>query len=140
MHTPTDIFLRIFSIFQSSFLNTFRWLLLCNEKRCRSSRPEIFFKIAVLKYLRKLPGNYLSWSSLLAKIKKSTSPQTFRNSYSNIFERMHLHKRKPSQRLSQKISEAAVHGGEILLGQIKVKYTTTDIFQGISLNLSGQLL
>ena len=140
MYTPTDVFLRIFLIFQSSFFNTFRWLLLCNEKPCRNSHPGIFFKIAVLKYLRELPGNYLSWSSLLAKIKNSTSPQTFRNSYSNIFERLHLHKRKSSQRLSQTISEAAAHGGEILLAQIKVKYTTTDVFQGISLNLSEQLL
>ena len=139
------ILLRTFSwefsqIFQSSFFNTSRWLLPYNEKPCRSSRLEVFFKIAVLKYLRKLPGNYPSWSSLLAKIKKSTPPQTFRNSFSNIFERLHLHKRKPSRRLSHIISEAAVHGGVLLLGKIKIKYTTTDVFQGISLNLPELLL
>ena len=116
------------------------WLLPCNEKPCRSSRLELFFKIAILKYLRKLPGNYRSWSSLLAKIKKSTPPQAFRNSFSNIFERLHLHKRKPSRRLSHIISEGVIHGGVLLLVKIKRKYTTTDVFRGISLNLSEQLL
>ena len=46
--------------FESLFSNTFRRLLPWNKKPSRSSRPKEFLEIAVLKYLRKLPGNYPS--------------------------------------------------------------------------------
>ena len=63
----------------------------------------------------------------------------FQNSYSNIFERLHLRNRKTSRRLSQTILREAVRGGVFSLVKIKAKYTTTDSFQGIFLNFSEQL-
>ena len=50
----------IYQIFDSSSSNTFRRLFPWNKKPWRSSHPTEFLEIAVLKYLRKLPGNYLS--------------------------------------------------------------------------------
>ena len=52
----------------------------------------MLFKIAVLKYLGKLPGNYPPWRAFLAKIKKNTPPRifsleffrNFQNSYSTF--------------------------------------------------------
>ena len=60
---PNDLFLQKFlkfQIFESSFFNTFRRWLLYNKNPWRSSRPKEFLEVAVLKYLRKLPGNYPS--------------------------------------------------------------------------------
>ena len=46
--------------FKAAFLTLPGDCFRITKKPCRSSRPELFFKIAILKYLRKLPGNYPS--------------------------------------------------------------------------------
>ena len=76
---------KISQIFESSFFNTFRRLLPWNKKPSRSSRPKEFLEVAVLKYLWKLSGNYLSYSVLVVKIKKKTPPQIFSWELSRIF-------------------------------------------------------
>ena len=60
VYTPRNYFLEISWIFESNFSNTFRRLLPWDKKPSRSSRPREFLEIAVLKYLRKLSGNYPS--------------------------------------------------------------------------------
>ena len=118
-------------IFQSSFFK-----LPGDSFRITKRLGEAAIQSCSLNYLETIHQEVLCQ----LKFKKKTPPQTFWNSYSNIFERMYLHKWKPSRRLSHIISEIAVHAGVLLLGKIKVKYTTTDVFQEISLNLSEQLL
>ena len=74
-------FLQKFShIFQSSFCNTFGRLLPWNQKPSRSSRPKVFLQLAVLKYLRKSPGNYPPWSTQAQSFSWNSS-RIFLNSY-----------------------------------------------------------
>ena len=73
------------SIGQKTFTKAFLENLSC-------SCLEVFFKIAVPKYLRKLKGNYPSWSVLLATMKKTTQPRMFSwlgvlsNFYQQLFQ------------------------------------------------------
>ena len=60
---------KFFRIFQSSFFLTLSGDCFYRTKNLPKTAVE-FFKIAVLKCLRKLPGNYRLWSALLAKILK----------------------------------------------------------------------
>ena len=58
---PNELFLQKFlKLLRVAFLTLFRRLLPWNKKPARSSRPKEFLEVAVLKYLRKLPGNYPS--------------------------------------------------------------------------------
>ena len=61
IYTPTNYLFRNFSNFWEHFCffeNTFRRLLPWNKKPLRSSCLKELLEIAVLKYLRRLPGNY----------------------------------------------------------------------------------
>ena len=49
----------------------------------RSSSLEMFFRIAVLKYLRKLPRKHSWWSVLSSQIKKNIIPRMFSCNFSN---------------------------------------------------------
>ena len=56
----------LFNIRYATFLDNFR-----------SSRPEVFLKITVLKHLRKFPRKYPWWSVLVSKIKNNILQRTF---------------------------------------------------------------
>ena len=57
-------------------------------RNLRSSRPEMFFKIAVLKYLRKFPGKHPRWSVFVSKIKKNTTTDVFLEFFSNFSKQL----------------------------------------------------
>ena len=139
-----DVFFRIFSYISEQPFNTF----------C----PEVFFKIAVLKYLRKLPGSYRPEAEVnyQLKSKECTIKDFFQNSICRIkthhdafkmFFKISQNSQENSRFsflitplkdcfCSQIISKAAVRGRVFL---IESKYTTTDVFQAIFLNCLEQL-
>ena len=56
LYTCTDVFLRIFSNFsEKSF---FQVTASVERKKKSEAAVRMFFKVVLLKYLRKLPGNY----------------------------------------------------------------------------------
>ena len=57
-------------------------------RNLRSSRPEMFFKIAVLKYLRKLPRKHPWWSVFVSKIKRNTTTDVFLEFFSNFSKQL----------------------------------------------------
>ena len=75
-----------FKFFRAAFLTLSGDCFRKTKNPSGSICPERFFKIAVLTYSRKLPGNYSSLSALLAKIKKSTPPRSFSLEFFRIFQ------------------------------------------------------
>ena len=56
----------------------------------RNRRPGVFFKIAILKYLRKFPRKHLCWIFFVSKIRKNILPWMFSWTFSWIFHNNHF--------------------------------------------------
>ena len=52
----------------------------------RSSRPEVFFKKAVLKYLREFPRKHPWWTVFVSKIKKNILTRMLSRKFPRIFQ------------------------------------------------------
>ena len=75
-----------FQILQNSYLS-FRATVLENKNR-HSSSQGVFFEIANLKFLRKVPGSHPSISVLLGNIKKNTITDFVLGTFSNFPEQL----------------------------------------------------
>ena len=129
MYTPTNLFLRVFSFFYSNSFNTSWHLFLQNKSPAE----------AAVRICREVLCQLKLKNGTKARIFSMGFFRIFQNMYSKIFGRPHICTIETITAVSRLTSEVVTHCGVLLLVKIKVKYTTTYVFQGPLLSFSEHL-
>lgn len=129
MYTPTNLFLRVFSFFIATLLT------LPGTCFCRTKSPAE----AAVRICREVLCQLKLKNGTKARIFSMGFFRIFQNMYSKIFGRPHICTIETITAVSRLTSEVVTHCGVLLLVKIKVKYTTTYVFQGPLLSFSEHL-